>query len=267
MVYFQELCLKFACSLQDIQVGAECVNVIDTVNGVYMEFLIDASLPVTSFPVTDMATLDPGDLMFNILDEVLKQLDDKAISICSFSGLGSSIKGKNIVIRYRYVVTVTRPLNIKAYYDQVMFRMQNYEYMNTGVQLRPSKSSLKPVDINFASYATFSDHENATKDETNACVPAIAAVDLQFCKAVLISNFRKTTDLTVVVLDTVLEPHEYVFRLGGDGEIMVQVCIDTMRRKLPLRSAGVTQFQAFIQGDGLPLHILITAALLIGINL
>jgi len=124
--------------------------------------------------------------------------------------------------------------------------MQNYENRNKGVQLRSSKVSLNAVDVNYAFYASFSDHNSAPKDVKNVCVPAMAAADLQFCEAVLISEFTETNDFSVVVTtNIVLEPHEFVFRTVKDGETKVHVCIGTLRRKLPHNRAGVSQFQAF----------------------
>jgi len=65
--------------------------------------------------------------------------------VCSFSNLGSSIKGYNRVIQYKYVVKVARPMDIRLYYDQVLVRMQNYENTNnlcTCYLYSPRSSSL-----------------------------------------------------------------------------------------------------------------------------
>jgi len=203
--------------------------------------------------------------MFSILHEVIaRQQDDKAVTVCSYFHLDSSIAArkllKYIVVQYKYVLKVVRPLDIKGYYDQFLVRMQNYENTNKGVQLRLSKSSLKPVDLNSTSFASFSDHENTITDVINACVPAIAAVDLQFCTAVLISNFTENTNSAVVVVDNiVLEPQEYVFQVVRGGEMKVRVCLHTLRRKLTHTNAGVSRLQAFTHvGDGVLVNVILT---------
>ena len=250
------------CATTEVKVGDNCLPLLQTVNGLALDFRLKIFYPVEKF------VLESEDQFFT---DVHTLLNIHFIFVCAEHILSIERAGEMVVVRTQitlYKGDNSQNFNILEELQTLQKAIVQYNKMasktNSIESIELFDTGFEPITDSSVSFVVYSDYRSFNK-----CGPAVAISPMQFCKTVMIKNFKIIeNDALIVDGHSSFLPGEYILtHLGNNsrqnGRPTAYICYDLFVTKVSQSSDMTGSGIIIIKRDiGEMIYIIITISLM-----